>query len=209
VPGLAGASAVKQCVGGPGDESAGPQRVTAGEEEGHAPHGAARRAERGFSLIETMIGLLVLLIVAVGVLPLGLVAIKTSENQGHLMSRVSEYAQDKLEQLIALSYGDATSDTRQFPAPELGGSGLTLGGNADPAAPVAAYVDYLGIDGVLIASANGQPPAGWYYQRVWEVTSPRPNLKQITVTATVRTPALGGIGRTPRATVTALKTFPF
>ena len=173
------------------------------------------RRDDGFSLLETMVGLCLLLVVAAGSLPLATVAFTTSENQGHLTSRAAEYAQDKLEQLMALAYGDTTSDTRVFPATDLGGSGLTLGGNSNPAAPVAQYVDYLDMQGALIPSANGQPPAGWYYQRVWQVsTVPAPgggvraNLKQITVTATVAR-SQGAWALRPRATVTALKTSPF
>jgi len=169
----------------------------------------------GFSLLETMVGLALLLIVAAGALPLATVAFATSENQGHLSSRSAEYAQDKLEQLMALAYGDTTSDTRVFPANDVNGSGLTLGGSSDPAAPVALYVDYLDLSGALLPSANGQPPNGWYYQRVWQigtVAAPgggvRANLKQITVTATVAH-SQGAWALRPRATVTALKTFPF
>lgn len=173
------------------------------------PRVARQSRQAGFSLIETMVGLLILLVVATGVLPLGLMAITTSENQGHLATRAAEYAQDKLEQLMALSYGDSTSDTRQFPSPDLGGSGLTVGGSVNTAAPVALYADYLSLEGVLIPSPSGAPPAGWYYQRVWAVDQRAPNLKEITVTVTVRVAALGGSGRIPRATVATLKTFPF
>lgn len=167
-----------------------------------------RLAESGFSLLETMVALSILLVAAAGVLPLGVIAFSTSENQGHLSARAAEYAQDKLEQLMSLSYGDSSSDTRVFPAPDVGGSGLAIGGSSNPAAPVAQYVDYLDIDGTLVPSPSGAPPAGWYYQRVWQVTSPQPNLKQITVTATVAR-SQGSWALRPRATVTALKTFPF
>ena len=165
--------------------------------------------ETGVSLIETMIALLLLLIVAAGVLPLGLLAMNTTENQGHLVARTTEYAQDKLEQLMALAYGDSTSDTRVFPAADIGGTGLTVGGSADPDAPVALYVDYLDANGTLVPSVGVNAPEGWYYKRVWEVTSPRANLKQITVSVIVRTAAAAGHGRIPRSTVTVLKTFPF
>jgi prepilin-type N-terminal cleavage/methylation domain-containing protein len=166
--------------------------------------------ERGFTLIETMIALCLLAIVAAGVLPLGLIAMNATENQGHLLARTVEYAQDKLEQLMALSYGDSTSDTRVFPAADVGGSGLTIGGSSNPNAPVALYVDYLDPAGTLLPSVGVAEPAGWYYKRVWAVTSPQANLKQITVTASVRTAAAAGMGgRIPRATVSVLKTSPF
>jgi prepilin-type N-terminal cleavage/methylation domain-containing protein len=165
-------------------------------------------ADAGFSLLETVFALTILLVVAAGVLPLGILATKTTENQGHLVARTTEYAQDKLEQLLALSYGDSTSDTRLFPATDLNGSGLTIGGSSDPAAPVNLYVDYLDKDGNLFPPAAGVP-ADWFYKRVWQVSSPRANLKQVTVTTTVRASALGGIGATPVSTVSALKTAPF
>jgi len=73
---------------------------------------------------------------------------------------------------------------------------------------VDLYVDYLDVDGALLPSVGITPPDNWYYKRVWQVALPSTNLKQITVTATVKI-AVGNIGRIPRATVSALKTFPF
>jgi prepilin-type N-terminal cleavage/methylation domain-containing protein len=165
--------------------------------------------EQGFTLIETVVALGLLLVVAAGVLPLGLIAVAATENQGHLNARTTEYAQDKLEQLMSLSYGNSISDTRVFPAADVGGSGLTVGGSANPAAPVDLYADYLDENGDLLPSVGGQPPAGWFYQRVWAITEPQANLKQLIVTAVVRTTANGGSGDLPRATVTVLKTAPF
>jgi type II secretory pathway pseudopilin PulG len=166
------------------------------------------RNQAGFSLLETVFALGLLLIVAAGVLPLGLLATKATENEGHLMARTTEYAQDKLEQLLALAYGDAVTNTCVFPAANSGGTGLAVGGSANPAAPVANYADYLDERGNLLAAGGGAEPAGWFYKRVWQVELPAANLKRVTVTATVRTAAIGS-GRIPQSTVAALKTFPF
>ena len=155
-----------------------------------------------------MIALGILAIVAAGVLPLGIIAAKSTENYGHLNARTTEYAQDKIEQLMALAYPDAATDTRVFPAAAAGGSGLALGGSINTAAPVALYSDYLDVNGTLIA-AGGGPPAPWYYMRAWRVTSPRANLKQITVIARVNAVSLGGPGLIPQSTVSVLKTSPF
>ena len=165
--------------------------------------------QKGFSLVETMVALLVLLAVTLGVLPLTLIATKTTENQGHLTARTTEYAQDKLEQLLALAYGDVTSDTRVFPTADGGSNGLTPGGSTDPNAPVNGYVDYLDINGTLVAPGIDGAPADWYYRRVWAISVPREKLKQVTVTAIVRRASTGGVGRIPSATVMALKSFPF
>ena len=85
-----------------------------------------RNGDDGFSILETVIALALLMIVALGLLPLGVIATTNTENQGHLMARTTEYAQDKMEQLLSLSFGDVTSDTRVFPALETGGSGLAI-----------------------------------------------------------------------------------
>lgn len=164
--------------------------------------------QAGFSILETVIAISLLSVVALGLMPLGVIATTNTENQGHLMARTTEYAQDKMEQLLALAYGDVTSDTRQFPAATSGGTGLAVGGSADPASPVALYVDWLDIDGTLLASSGTTAPNNWYYKRVWEISNPSTNLKRIKVTTTVKS-AVGSTGQIPRATVTALKTFPF
>ena len=166
------------------------------------------RAEAGFSLLESVIALSLMLIISLGLLPLGVIATTTTENQGHLMARTTEYAQDKMEQLLALSYGDTTSDTRIFPSSETGGTGLAVGGSSDPEAPVALYVDYLNVAGTLVAATGTTAPASWYYKRVWEIESAGTNLKLITVTVKVKS-AVGSTGRIPQATVASLKTFPF
>jgi type II secretory pathway pseudopilin PulG len=170
-----------------------------------------RQHDAGFSLLESMFALLILMIVAVGVLPLGLVAVKTTENQGHLAARTTEYAQDKMEQLLVLAYGDPSSDTRAFPVVDTGGSGLTIGGSSNPDGPVALYVDYLDIDGNVLPSVGVAEPATWFYKRVWQIDAPAGtvNLKQITVTVTVKASAAGGLGLIPRSTLSALKTFPY
>ena len=182
---------------------------------------SAHRGDEGFSLLETIIALGILAVVAAGVLPLGLLAVTTTENQGHLMARTTEYAQDKLEQLQVLAFGDAQTDTRVFPAEDAGGTGLAPGGSADTNAPVNGYVDYLDIDGTVLDSTGG-PPDDWYYRRVWLIemvaagnlscpalVAPAGCLKRVTVSATVRAAAVGGIGVVPRSTVSALKSYPF
>ena len=168
----------------------------------------ARSDAAGFTIIETVFALSILMVVMLGLMPLGAVATTTTENQGHLMARATEYAQDKMEQLLALKYGDSTSDTRVFPATSSGGSGLAIGGSADPAGPVALYVDYLDVDGKLLTQTSTSAPTDWYYKRVWMVDSPGANLKRVVVTATVKT-AVGSTGRVPQATLASIKTSPF
>jgi len=171
------------------------------------------QSERGLSFIEMVFALSVVVIAALGLLPLGAIATKTTENQGHLMARCTEYAQDKLEQLMALRFGDAITDTRVFPANPAGGTGLggkplaATVGSADPDAPVDQFVDYLTVDGDLLDTAGGVP-ADWFYKRVWQITPVSATLKQITVTAIVKN-SVGSTGMVPRATVVARKSYPF
>ncbi len=164
-----------------------------------------RKSQTGMSLVETMIALGLLLVVAAGVLSLGGIALATTENQGHLAARTAEYAQDKMEQLLALRYIDANTDTTVFPSVvNIGvGTGLAVGGGLNPNAPLAGYSDYLDTFGNVVGAG-----ANWQYIRVWQITQAAPNLKNVSVLSRVR----AGVGQPqllPQSTVVALKSNPF
>lgn len=168
--------------------------------------------QSGMSLIETLIAITILIITTTGILTMGMVATGTTENQGHLAARTSEYAQDKLEQLISLAWSDSVTDTTVNPM-TTGGTGLTAGGSSDPMAPVTGYVDYLDNSGNLLVYTGGTPPGNWFYVRVWQISIPDavnyPNLKQITVTAKVKNHVGAPQGALPQSTVTTMKSSPF
>ena len=119
---------------------------------------ARRSSQLGMSVLETVVALAILLVASVGIMVLATTAMTTTEDQGHLLARATEYAQDKMEQLIALAYGDTVTDTTVFPAATSGGAGLTVGGSSDPSSPVTTpgtgYVDYLDISGNPVASTG-------------------------------------------------------
>jgi len=178
----------------------------------HDRRPTARRlaSDDGTSLIETAIATAILLVALVGLMSMITIATTLTENEGHLSARAAEYAQDKMEQLLALAFTDAISDTTVIPTANAGGTGLIVGGSIVIAAPVAKYFDYLQQDGTPMCPCAGTAaPAGWFYKRVWAITSPpgTVNLKQISVTATVASSVGGALS--PKATVTSLKTFPF
>jgi hypothetical protein len=164
------------------------------------------RSERGATIIETTIACAILLVVTLGLLSMAGLATMYTENHGHLEARTTEYAQDKMEQLLALAYTDPVSDTAFFPAALTGGSGLSIGGSINTKAPVNGYVDWLEQDGDPL-HGGATPPPEWFYQRVWQISSAGAGLKQISVVATVRT-ALGG-EMVPRSTVVVLKSARF
>jgi hypothetical protein len=185
-----------------------------------------RRSEAGTSLIEVSIALAILLAASVGIMALASTSMITTENQGHLMARASEYSQDKMEQLISLAYTDcqngppgppSCSDTATFPTSNSGGTGLAVGGSSNPSAPATGYVDYLDVNGNPLA-IGASAPSNWFYIRVWRITNPSgapvygtiTTLKQITVTTKVRN-AIGGsgsgAGAAPQATMTSLMTY--
>ncbi len=164
-----------------------------------------RTRDRGGALIEMMIASLVLL---VGIVPLaGVFSVAVATNgQGDIANRTALNAQDKMEQLLALSFADGTANTRVYPTAAAGGTGLggamagnTTVGSVDPAAPVAGYVDYLTFQGVLQIAAPGA-----MYRRQWSIsTDATGNLKTITVLVTVV--AWTGQGLAPSTTVVCMK----
>jgi hypothetical protein len=166
--------------------------------------GAAVKArfldERGTTLIETTVACAILLVVMAGLMGMSSLATSTTENQGHLGARTTEYAVDKMEQLLELTYGDTQSNTTVFPTTATLGKGLTVGGSSDPSAPSVDYTDYLDQSGNVLCTVaspcTATPPSSWYYKRVWKVSdcsvagqcsATAANLKQITVTAIVKT----------------------
>lgn len=186
--------------------------------------------ERGTTILEVVIASAILVTLMAGLMSMAAISMSTTENQGHLAARTTEYAQDKMEQLVSLAYDDAITDTRTFPASATGGNGLTVGGSADPSAPVALYVDYLDQNGNLCSSTNPSipqcpapvgttPPANWFYKRVWSIADVSPAscalsnpshpscLKQITVATTIAR-GFGGAMASSSVLVT-LKTYPF
>lgn len=170
-----------------------------------------RRPQGGSTLIETMVATALMVVVSAGVMALAAVSLATSENQGHLAARTSEYCQDKMEQLLALGFGDSTSDTTVIPTASSGGTGLTIGGSSNPASPSASYIDYLDITGNILTTVGTTAPSGWYYVRVWSISAGpagATNEKLITVTAKVNA-AIGSVGAVPQSTVAALKVNPF
>jgi hypothetical protein len=166
----------------------------------------AHNSERGTTLIETLIATSLLLVVMVGLLSMAALATVYTENHGHLEARTTEYAQDKMEQLLALVYTDTTSNTVVFPATTTGGTGLSVGGSVNTAAPVSGYVDWLAQDGTLLGGGTA-PPAMWYYERVWQIANLTAGVKRLTVTTTVRS-AVGG-ALIPKSTVAAFKSSQF
>src|SRR5258708_16239475 len=93
----------------------------------------SRKPHAGLTVMETMIALAMLLIVAAGVMGLAAGAVSTTETQGHLAARTAEYAQDKMEQLLALKFcdggtsGTSGADTTSLPART--GTWTRLGGS--------------------------------------------------------------------------------
>lgn len=165
------------------------------------------KSETGTTLIETAFACGILLVVLLGLLSAGAMATALTENHGHLSARTAEYAQDKMEQLLALKFGDAQSDTTAFPTLTSGGTGLAAGGNSDPASPVLHYTDYLDQDGKLLCPCTDAAPSGWFYKRVWQITAVSATLKQVTVSATVARAVANAFA--PKATLVALKSDPF
>ena len=164
------------------------------------------RSEDGLSLIETAVATGILVVVLSGLLSVLSVAAAITENEGHLSARAAEYAQDKMEQLVALAYSDTVSDTTQIPTAPMNGTGLTVGGSADTSAPVAKYVDYLDDQGKPLCPCDGTgAPDGWFYKRAWQISLPAgtTNVKQITITVVVARSIAKKI--IPTATVTSLK----
>jgi Tfp pilus assembly protein PilW len=185
----------------------------------------AARSQRGIGLAEALVAGTILIVVVVGLLPVFVFGIQTTNSQGDVATRTTEYAQDKMEQLLTLSaqnlssdgFNDGTTDTTVFPSVTNGSTGCTgtganicgLGGtmaasstvgSIPPAAAVKWFVDYLDVNGNLLTSSTGA-----YYTRQWQVsTDATGNLKTITIVAS-SLQTLGTRGVAPSTTLVCVK----
>jgi len=165
------------------------------------------RTQHGATLIETVVAMLILMIGVMATLGLLTVATTQNWNQGDRATRTTEYSQDKMEQLLALNFTDAASNTAVYPTAASGGSGLggvmagssTVGGVVD-GSPVTQYVDYIDSSGNLQTSSTNA-----LYIRQWSIsTNATGNLKTITVVTRALISSVNG-GGAPSTTLVSMK----
>ena len=170
--------------------------------------GSQQRNAAGFSLVEVLIATLILLAGLAAMMNIFMLGAGLNISQGEVFKRVTQYAQDKMEQVLALGFLDATTDTTVYPQ---GTSGTGLGGamaanTTVPAggivlnSPVTGYTDYLDASGNLLSNSTGA-----FYVRQWSIaTGASTTLKTITVTVT--TTQRVGLGKAPSVTLVSYKT---
>ena len=167
--------------------------------------------QSGVTMIETLIAVVVLVIGVLTTMSLFSVAILQNWNQGDRATRVTEYGQDKMEQLLALSFGDGASNTAVNPTAATGGTGLggvmaasTTVGGVTPGTPVASYVDYIDNTGTVQATNSNA-----VFIRQWSIATGTGTNGQSLKTITVRTSAVTALapaGGAPSTLLVAMKT---
>jgi hypothetical protein len=179
------------------------------------------------SLIEAMIAIFVALM---GVFSLGSVifhATVLNKNHGTENTRATIYAQDKIENLLALNFTNCVKSAPSQPiscnSTGISASGWTQGllsgGALTPlqvkcpdTGPSVGYVDYLDVRGLKItgSSCTAVDNTTTAYIRQWEIrdlSSSGPALKQITV-AVYAQDAATSVGAKPIAVVTSVLSNP-
>jgi prepilin-type N-terminal cleavage/methylation domain-containing protein len=142
----------------------------------------------GFSLIETMIAMFILVFALVSLAQMLALAIAINKNQGRDATKATGFAHDKMEELNSLVFNDTTTNvsTNCCPYTTTVNTGLTALGSIAPAPTVTNYVDYLDQNGVRTTSTS----TALAFTRQWQITNitdfpaPTPTRKQITVSVT-------------------------
>lgn len=157
------------------------------------------RGERGVSLVETMIAVLISMFVMTALGGVVFTATVQNKNQGVEMSRVAVYAQDKIETLMNLDWSDCTPSTPLTGCNTTGytGSGwnqgliaggtLTYATECPSSGAAVGYIDYLDANGNQKTGADCSSVGLYAYQRQWRITDEiataagTPGLKRIDV----------------------------
>jgi hypothetical protein len=158
-----------------------------------------QKSEQGVSLIEVMIAVLISMFVMTALGGVVFTATVQNKNQGVEMSRVTVYAQDKIETLMNLDWYDCTLSTPGAGCNTTGitaadwNQGLKTGGtltyaNACPTSGAAVgYIDYLDAGGNQFTGADCSAIGTFAYQRQWQIAdvittaAGTPGLKRIDV----------------------------
>lgn len=173
-------------------------------------------SERGGSLVETMIAVLVAFIAMSSVGAVVFSAMVQNKNEGAETTRMTALAREKMEQLLWLAYNDTTTNTtlitdsgwsvglRANPATDLDQlTGCPAGGSANE-----GYVDFLDSEGVPLRGTCATATAGGFaYVRRWRITEQitgPPGLKQITVVVYAMNAVRAG-GQLPVVSLTSFK----
>ena len=152
-----------------------------------------QRDERGVSLVETMIAVLVAFIAMSSIGAVIFSAMVANKNQGAETTRMTALAQEKVEQLVRLGYTDVTTNTTLITDTGwpigLTANSLTdlnqLGACPGVGSANIGYVDFVDNNGQPLAGAcSAAVASGFGYERRWKITTVSagpPGLKQITV----------------------------
>jgi len=172
-------------------------------------------ADRGVTLIETMIAILVAFVVMSSLGAVVFTAMVANKNQGTEVTRMTGLAQEKAEQLLRLGFANTSTNTTLISDPGwaiglTASSATTLTQLTDcPAAgsPNVGYVDFLDDNGQPLAGDCSTAVAtGFGYQRRWKIANVPGvvGLKQMTVVVYAPNAVRAG-GATPSVSITTLK----
>jgi Tfp pilus assembly protein PilE len=173
------------------------------------------RTERGVTLVETMIAILIAFIVMSSLGALVFSAMVANKNQGTETTRMTALAQEKTEQLLRLGYSNTTTNTTLITDP-----GWSIGLTANSAttltqltdcpptgSPNMGYVDFLNNAGQpMSGDCSVVVGAAFGYERRWKITNVAGvvGLKQITVVVYAPNAVRAG-GAMPSLSITTLK----
>jgi Tfp pilus assembly protein PilV len=134
--------------------------------------------ERGMTLVETMIALMVLLFGLMAMAQVLAFSIVASKTLGRDSTKTTAFARDKMEELQSLSFADVHTNVTVNPPYPTNGVGLTAGGSVPPASLAEGYYDYLDSAGARTDSEAA------LYTRQWQILADGTNIKKIIVAVT-------------------------
>jgi len=155
-------------------------------------------SQEGMTIVEVLLATVILATGVIAMTGAFTWGITTNKKQGEIATRTTLNAVSKLEELMALDFSDAATNTTVSPPAPAGGTGLSVGGGVNPANPIAGYVDYVDQDGTRVAAAAA------FYRRQWQITT-NPSGASKTITVVVFSNPTGLPGVPPSTTLVSIK----
>ncbi len=156
--------------------------------------------ESGFTLVETLVAIAILVSGLLAMAQVLTYSVMASKTYGRDAAKATAAAQDKIEELTGLDYGDTTTNLTVNAPYTADGAGLAEGGSIAPAAAEDGYADYLDAAGTRTAAGDA------VFTRQWQIIDDATGTEVKRILVSVTSDRSFQVGEAPNTVLVTEKT---